>query len=60
MAARVPGMTARKTPQRKPSAPRRTVALERLERIGGTRGMEAAVHAKQRAGCVAISPNEKR
>jgi hypothetical protein len=60
MAARVPGMAARNTPQRKPRATRRAVALERLERIGGTRGMETAVHAKKRADGVAITPNEKR
>ena len=60
MAARVPGMAAHKSFEGEPGAPRCAVATERLERIGRTRRMKAAVHAKHGADAIAIGPNEER
>jgi len=60
VAARVPGMAAHKSFEGEPGAPRCAVATERLERIGRTRGMKAAVHAKHGAEAIAIGPNEER
>src|SRR5258705_5781507 len=60
MAARVPGMTARKAREGEPRAPRRAVALERLQRVCGAGGMETAVQPKQRAQTVAITADQER
>jgi hypothetical protein len=60
MAARVPGMTARKAREGEPRAPRCAVAFESLLRVCRARGMETAVHAEQRAQTVAITPDQER
>ena len=60
MTAWVPRMTPRKAREEKPRAPRCAVAFESLQRVCGARGMETALHAKQRAQTVAITPDHER
>jgi len=60
MAAWVPRMAAPKACDDKPNAARRAVAFESLKRVCGAGGMEAAMHAKQRAQTEAITPDQER
>src|SRR3977135_4046826 len=60
MAARVPRMTARKAREDKPHAAHCAVALESLQCVCGAGGMETAMHAKQWAQTVPITPDQER
>ena len=60
MATRVPRMTARKAREDKPRAARCAMAFKSLQRVCGAGGIETAVHAKQRAQTVAITPDQER
>jgi len=53
-------MAAPKACDDKPNAARRAVAFESLKRVCGAGGMEAAMHAKQRAQTEAITPDQER
>ena len=60
MATWVPGMTPRKAGESKPRAMHRAMAFESLQRIRGAGGMETAMHAKQWAQTVPITPDQER